>query len=279
MKRFILSSVMVIALLLNLLVISTFAFTPVGDVNIAKATPTIDGVLSAGEYPESGHVLINQENATTKGWAGAPNFPANTYIDIYFACDETNLYIAGHVTDPAVKTSVSRDYTGDAFQISLNVGNVFKSKDASSRAIFYSWGLQKDNMIDVVRQESKRDDVFMDAGKGALTDKGWDFEVALSWEQLIEDAEAKSGATVDFEGGKTKIGMLLCYLDYNANGALAYAFGTPKTDTMAFDPDNFGASLLVPNMKEENPKTNDALVAVLALAAVAGTAIVVSKKR
>ena len=45
------------ASMLSCLVLATAAaaYTPVGNVSVPKATPTIDGTINDGEYPESGH--------------------------------------------------------------------------------------------------------------------------------------------------------------------------------------------------------------------------------
>ncbi|MBE6724589.1 MAG: hypothetical protein E7576_05225, partial [Ruminococcaceae bacterium] len=160
-------------------------YKAVGEVSVPYATPTIDGVISEGEYPEIGKVVLNQSNLTSLGWVG--EVPAENSIDLYYAWDKDNFYLAGNVTDPAFAYSDIGQYNMDAFQVSLNIANVFKTDEGYDRAIFYSWGLQEEGTIDVIRQESANNDTIFEVGKGQKTDTGWCFEVPLSLEMLAED--------------------------------------------------------------------------------------------
>ncbi|MBE6724765.1 MAG: carbohydrate-binding protein, partial [Ruminococcaceae bacterium] len=160
-------------------------YKAVGEVAVPYATPEIDGVVSEGEYPEEGKVILNQSNMTALGWVG--EVPAENSIELYYAWDKDNFYLAGNVTDPAFEYSNPGQYDMDAFQVSLNIGNVFKTDEGFDRAIFYSWGLQEEGTIDVIRQESANNDTIFEVGKGQKTDTGWCFEVPLSLEMLAED--------------------------------------------------------------------------------------------
>ncbi len=46
------------------------AFAPVGNVSVPYATPKVDGVINADEYPVEGRIVIDQSNATASGWMG-----------------------------------------------------------------------------------------------------------------------------------------------------------------------------------------------------------------
>ena len=216
-------------------------FAPVGEVKVPFATPTVDGVINAGEYPTDA-LIIDASNATAGGWVG--EVPAANSIELYYAWDNTNLYISGNVTDPAFTTSTDGAYDGDSFQVSLNVNNIFETVDASSRAIFYSWGVQDDGTIDVIRQESAINDTIADTGMGAVTDKGWVFEVALPLEILAEDASLKSGEDIVIEAG-TNIGGLFCYLDKDDVMALINAYATSATETVGWDPAAHGLTFVL----------------------------------
>jgi len=217
------------------------SFAPVGNVTVPFATPTVDGVIGAGEYPNAA-LIIDASNATAGGWVG--EVPAANSIELYCAWDADNLYISGNVTDPVFNTSTEGAYDGDSFQVSLNVNNIFETVDASSRAIFYSWGVQDDGTIDVIRQESAVNDTITDAGMGAVTDKGWAFEVALPIEMLAEDASLKSGEDIVIEAG-TSIGGLFCYLDKDDIMALINAYATSATETVGWDPAAHGLTFVL----------------------------------
>ena len=216
-------------------------FAPVGEVKVPFATPTVDGVINAGEYPNAA-LVIDASNATAGGWVG--EVPAANSIELYCAWDADNLYISGNVTDPVFNTSTEGAYDGDSFQVSLNVNNIFETVDASSRAIFYSWGVQDDGTIDVIRQESAVNDTIADAGMGAVTDKGWAFEVALPIAMLAEDASLKSGEDIVIEAG-TNIGGLFCYLDKDDIMALINAYATSATETVGWDPAAHGLTFVL----------------------------------
>ncbi len=218
-------------------------YAPVGEVSVPYATPEIDGVLSEGEYPESGKVTLNkaQGNLTALGWVG--EVPAENSIDLYCAWDKDNFYLAGNVTDPAFEYSEIGQYNMDAFQVSLNIANVFKTDEGFDRAIFYSWGLQEEGTIDVIRQESANNDTIFEVGKGQKTDTGWCFEVPLSLEMLAEDAYLKGGEEAIPEPGMP-IGGLFCYLDHDDIGSLINAFGTSSDEVMGWDPDAHGITFM-----------------------------------
>ncbi len=227
------------------------AFAPVGNVSVPYAAPKVDGVINADEYPADGKVIIDASNATAGGWLG--EVPAANSIELYCAWDDTNFYLAGNVTDPAFTYSTDGAYDGDSFQVSLNVNNVFKTDDASSRAIFYSWGVQEDGKIDVIRQESSLDDTITDTGMGAKSDKGWTFEVALPLEILAEDASLKSGEDIAIEAG-TSIGGLFCYLDKDETNTLINAYATSAAETVGWDPAAHGLTFVfAEEVVEETP--------------------------
>jgi hypothetical protein len=228
----------IIAALMIAAPMTVFAFAPVGDISVPFGTPKIDGVIDQGEW--SAKTIVDQSNATAQGWQG--EVPAGLKIDFYYTWDTTNLYLAGAITDPTFFYAASGDNygSGDAFQISLNLGQVFKSTDASSRAIFYSIGCLEDGTVDVMRQESNDNVLLNDLGFSKKTDTGWQFEVALPWATLVQDAGDKSGATIPAVDAGFKIGGLICYMDHDDAGTLVNCFFTSNAEPGGWDPDVFG---------------------------------------
>lgn len=229
MKKFLRTAA---ASVLACLVLATAAaaYTPVGNVSVPKATPTIDGTIKDGEYPKSGHIVLNAENMSAEGWLGE----VTASVDLYAAWDKDNFYLAGKVHDSTFcYTDNAEGYNGDAFQVSLNIDNIFKSSEYD-RAIFYSWGLQADGTISVMRQESANNGLIENAGKGQKTEDGWEFEVALPLATMSDDAYQKANQDAIVEPGMP-IGGLFCYLDHTEEGGgVANAFGT-FTDPTAPD--------------------------------------------
>lgn len=291
MKKFLTLSLA--ALMVAGMSLSAAAFAPVGNVSVPYATPKVDGVINADEYPAEGKVVIDQNNATAGGWLG--EVPAANSIELFCAWDDNNFYLAGNITDPEFNyTTNAEGYNGDAFQVSLNVDNVFKTADASSRAIFYSWGLQENGAVDVMRQESANNGLITGAGKGQKTDKGWCFEVALSLEMLAEDVINKAGTDAIVEPGMP-IGGLFCYLDHDAAGGLVNAYATSATETVGWDPAAHGLTFVFAEEVVETeteaevvdevveapaaPQTFDAGIIAAVAAIVSAAGYTVSKKR
>lgn len=243
----------IIAALMIAAPMTVFAFAPVGDISVPYGTPTIDGNLAQGEWSEKNKIVVDQKNASAEGWMG--EVPAGTKIDFYYTWDKDNLYLAGIITDPTFFYSASGDnYNGDAFQISLNLGQIFKTADFE-RAIFYSWGCLEDGTVDVFRQESMDNIVINDVGFSKKLDTGWQFEVAMPWSTLVKDAADKQGTTVTVDAG-LRIDALISYMDADDTGARINCFATNKTTTVGWDPDSFGITLNLAAKVEAAPVTD-----------------------
>ena len=266
------------------------AMEAVGDVSVPYGTAVIDGNIDADEWKDAAVIPFNGD--TAKAWAGA--VPADFSTDVKALWDETGLYLAGEITDSTFMASTEGQYNGDAFQFSIDLGQVFYGT-TESRAIFYSFGCWDGNTM-VQRQESKNDAVVNNGDgveiKTTKTSDGWSFELMLSWDMLAEDAELKSGKTVDVAEG-TKLNMLICYLDKDTAGNVINAFGTTLTDEgTAFDwgPNDHGITLTLaaPVVVEDTPteeggatapQTADAAsIAIFAVAASAAALVVFRKK-
>jgi len=182
--------------------LSASAFAPVGNVSVPYATPKVDGVISADEYPAEG------------------------------------------------------------------------------RVVFYSWGLQENGAVDVMCQESANNGLIAGAGKGAKTDKGWCFEVALNLEMLAEDVSLKANIDAIVEAGMPI-------------GGLVNAYATSATETVGWDPAAHGLIFVFAEEVVETeaevvdevveapaaPQTFDTGIIAAVAVAVAAAGYAVSKKR
>lgn len=263
-----------VALILTAIPMTVYAFAPIGAINVPFGTPVIDGDLTQGEWSENNKIVVDANTATAEGWTG--EVPAGLKIDFYYTWDNDFLYFAGNITDPAVMYSASGDnYNGDAFQISLNLGQVFKTAE-HERAIFYSWGALEDGTVDIFRQESMDNIVLEDVGFSKLNATGWQFEVKLPWTTLVQDVADKQGTNLTVEPG-LKIDALICYLDHDDTGALANAFFTSNATPGGWDPDLFGINLTLlakpePVAETEAPAVEEAPAAETPAAGEAPTA-------
>jgi len=188
-----------------LMTLSVSAFEPIGDVAAAALTPTIDGTVKADEWAGATKTVLNGSNMAS--WSG--EIAEDFSVDLYTAWDDTNLYVAGVVTDSTLTPSATGDYGGDAFQISLSVGQLV---DANTKGAFYSFGFSDGGTNDVVVQECPAGGSISQAVKNTTGDNGWSFEVALPWARLASDAKDLSGSDFTAAAG-AKVDALFCYLD------------------------------------------------------------------
>ena len=289
-KSTLLAAVLSATVVASALAPNVSAMKAVGDVSVPYGTAVIDGKINADEWKDAAVIPFNGD--TAKAWAGA--VPADFSTDVKALWDETGIYLAGEITDSTFMASTEGQYNGDAFQFSIDLGQVFFGTD-NSRAIFYSFGCWDGNTM-VQRQESSNDAVVNDGDgveiKTSSTSGGWSFELMLSWDMFAEDAELKSGEAVDVAEG-TKLNMLICYLDKDSTGAVVNAFGTTLTDEgTAFDwgPNDHGITLTLaaPVVVEDAPaeeggatapQTADAVsIAIFAVAASAAALVIFKKK-
>lgn len=95
--------------------------------------PTVNG---------TGAGVVNFSSATAKAWVGAVPGDFNTDVKVFW--DEKGLYLAGEVVDSTFVASNEGSYDGDAFQVSIDLGQTFYDTD-NDRAIFYSFGCNETN--------------------------------------------------------------------------------------------------------------------------------------
>lgn len=259
---------------------SVSAMSAVGNVNVPYGTPKIDGTISKGEWNSA--VKVNFSSKTAKAWSGS--IPADFNTDVKVLWDEKGIYFAGEFVEPTLKASSEGKYDGDAFQVSLDMGQYFATTD-ESRAIFYSWGLNETKPM-IQRQESKNNAVMYDGDGCSIktwkTDKGWAFEAMLTWDTLKNDANLKSGKTFDPAAG-FKLNAMFCYMDKDDSGKVVSAFGTTLTgDDVKYDwgPKDHGITFTLAAKKTTSttaPATADPTLILMVVSA--ASAIVVAKRK
>lgn len=213
---------------------SSAAMKAVGDVSVPYGKPVIDGTIKADEWASA--VTVTLDSSNMKAWQN--KIPADFKAVVKALWDETGLYLCGEVTDSTFGYSKAGGYSGDAFQVSLDMGQVMAGT-TENRAIFYSWGCYEGTAL-VQRQESKNNAVVNDGTDGLAiktvkADKGWRFEACLTFAMLKNDIKLKSGKDVSVAAG-LKINAMFCYLDRTSDGKAVAMFGTTKTDeAVAYD--------------------------------------------
>lgn len=199
---------------------------------------TLDGDVSDWQSNNFKRYDIDQYNLDP--WVGTVN--EDWSINLWFSADAQYLYIAFKINDKTVLPSDDGGYNGDAFQIQLDFNGWAAETEQFDRAVFYSFGLQEDNTIDMTVQciygdaasdvsytmasddeeEFKEGDV-KGVTKAAEDGSGWYAEFAISWQTLYNDISNKllndELPVPAWTGGQDEISlnMLICYLDHNVD--------------------------------------------------------------
>lgn len=292
-------------LLLSLLVPTALAVdmtAPVGDVEIAYGTPTVDGQMDASEWLYK--TVLSDENMKGVWQAGFVSVPEDANIDLYFMWDADNLYVCFDVydTSPCYYTEWAWN-GGDNIQFFLDLGPSLIDQTLKDQETLQG---RYGPMFAVAPQvtdanntpgamlythqyvtSSAEDDILSLNGFPcgfSLTNDGWIAEIAIPWTMLREDMIAKVDTDVPIEAG-TELNALLVYWDYNTSRAVHQYYGTTKTGystQFGWHPEEFGIHMTLLKKEEvtENqdqtpadpdtpaPDTADLLVSAVMLTAV-----------
>ena len=227
---------------------------------VEETKPDIDAVISLqdvlvldgdlGDWLTNNWIPIWQKEFDASNldpWVGDPE-PGEGFT-MYTTCDSEYVYMAFEVHDPTPTYSDDGTYSGDAFQIQLDLGGLCAQSGEFERGIFYSFGMQKDGTMDVsvqcIYQDLASDLSYVMASddspewregevKGVTREKedgsGWVAEFAISWETLIRDVISKVGykniADLGLTTDNIKAVMLVCYIDREGNDGITGAWGT-----------------------------------------------------
>jgi hypothetical protein len=213
---------------------------------------TLDGDVS--DWQNGGFTRYDIDKYNLDPWLGEVD--ENWSINLWFSADAQYLYIAFKINDKTVLPSDDGLYNGDAFQIQLDFNGWAAETENFERAVFYSFGLQEDNTVDMTVQciygdaastidytmASDDDPEFREgevkgATKAAEDGSGWYAEFAISWQTLYNDISNKllndELPVPEWTGGEDKVSlnMLICYLDHNvtedgSDAGIVGAWGT-----------------------------------------------------
>ncbi len=199
---------------------------------------TLDGDVSDWQaYPDV-FKRYDIDKYNLDAWVGEVD--ENWSINMWFGADAEFLYIAFKINDSDVTYSDDNSYSGDAFQIQLDFNGWAAATEGYNRAVFYSFGLQEDNTVDITVQcidgdDASTIDYYMasddeaewadgtvkGATKAAEDGSGWYAEFAISWQTLYRDICTKLSEEElpEWKGGEDEIflNMLVCYLDHTSD--------------------------------------------------------------
>lgn len=194
----------------------------------------LDGDLS--DWDALGFVTTFFDANNLDAWYGEVG--NDNGFTLRMASDNRYVYFAFDVTDYELLYSDDDTYNGDAFQIQIDFNGWVASSQAFDRAVFYSFGLQRDGTMNVTVQCIRDDsassidykmasDDDSDWREGEIIgvtcvksdDTGWTAEFAISWETLYGDVAEKLESVEENMPGinlgydSVDLNMLICYID------------------------------------------------------------------
>ncbi|MBE6573878.1 MAG: hypothetical protein E7652_05745 [Ruminococcaceae bacterium] len=192
------------------------------DITMLDNAPVIDGEIEDNGMWSEPAVHSNE----TAGYFWAHN-EMTSEAKIYFAYTSTNFYFAADITDNdkssgmVCSTGYDNDdygFNGDVMTLMLDPLGVFE-RSSYQTTPWYHVGIYEDGTVGVYRTKVNDDDITASVtAKGALTDKGWRFEVAIPWTVIADDVSAitNDGLTFNYEdlykeGSVTRASLM--YLD------------------------------------------------------------------
>ena len=262
MKKFF-AMLVVAAMLASLCALTANAAVDESEWNaFGEVTATYDADLSTkikldgdvSDWQKGGFQRYDIDKFNLDPWSGEVD--EDWSINLWFSADAQYLYIAFKINDKTVLYSDDGLYNGDAFQIQLDFNGWAAATENFERAVFYSFGLQEDNTVDMTVQciytdgasqidytmasddeEEWREGEVKGVTKAAEDGSGWFAEFAISWQTLYNDISNKllndELPVPEWTGGEDEVSlnMLICYLDHNvtedgSDAGIVGAWGT-----------------------------------------------------
>lgn len=169
----------------------------IGEIDCPYGTPIVDGVIDASEGWSVAQYI---DKTNTDGcWGGEEVVITG---NIYRAWDEENLYIAADINIPEYTICTGEDdietdnvvgnrpgWNGDVFVYSVDpMQALLNSGFNNDAAPWYCFGLFEGGEVRTYRTHHNEAEITSEvAGKGAVTETGWRFEVALPWSVVCTD--------------------------------------------------------------------------------------------
>lgn len=305
-KAFLLLTVLMA--LLSALALSTSAATAIGEVKVPYATtaPTLDGVLSDGEW--TGAKTTFSKDTAVMYERHNKNYDESKFtytVDCYYAWDETYLYVAWEMKGSNMWFEIGN---GNYIRLYLDPGAQLLAfseaqQDDAKGAMFRAVAAVKSNATGTFGLQSLGiSNIAYTVGDGncglTLTDNGWIYENRIAWTDMAKSVAAKTGnadATVTPAAGYTlraqydslhviEAGKTQCFLTtsmvqdaakdiwhFSKNAAISLVLQAEAQEEVPSDPETPG--------DDTNPETGMNVVAPVVICAVAAAACVALTKK
>lgn len=183
----------------------------VGNINVPKSAPVIDGNINSGEGWSEGVYAYKDIMAT---FGNCNDILQSFYL--YYAFDENGLYYAADILDNSFVFSTGEDdldnvkndfniknenvygYNGDIFTFTMDPLGLFLENGYFGNSDYNAWysvGIFEGNICRMYRGHNRSGDITSEVKlQGHTTDEGWCFEAFVPWSFFVEDAEDMSFA-------------------------------------------------------------------------------------
>lgn len=229
--------------LLTLISIPTVSAKPDFEMVAQYGSPTVDGVISEGEYAAGSTYVMNAESASA--WVGEVGASSVTW---HFAWDEGGLYYAGTINDttPSYRGTDGYWVGIDCLEIAINPACAIPANE-SNEGIFFSFGATKQGDV-VAWRHNYLDGLVSNEITGAAKGhkKGSDsytIEVYIPWSLVCVEADCTIGGKTDLHIDTTAfvpengavLGVLPCAIDADTNENILAAYKFNGTDFIVKD--------------------------------------------
>ena len=236
-------------------------------------TPTVDGVISEGEYSEQSTCIMDAQSAAA--WVGDVG---DSRVTWHFAWDEGGLYYAGTINDttPSYRGEDGYWVGIDCLEIAINPAHAIPKND-SNEGIFFSFGATRKGKV-VAWRHNYLDGLVSDEITGAAKghkkgSDGYTIEVYIPWSLVIMETDCTIGGKTDLHIDTTAfvpengavLGVLPCAIDADEHEQILAAYKFNGTDflvrdfinlTLAGKPDPTTEQETTPAPETEQPTTD-----------------------
>lgn len=236
------------------------------DIEIKKFTPTMDGVISAGEYPDDSWFVLDKATAESYNGVWAGEMADGMQARYNFAWSPEGLYSVFEAVDTTPKHAESWDVHG------ATEGPAADGYQFNTGAIWITIGAYADGKL-AARNHFSTDEDNLDGivtGKATRDGDKFTIEAFIPWNKLV-DYDVAAG---------TKVPLLFTYMDRNDAGENCYK----NIDAAVWDGTTADTALVLadktyevpapeaPAEGTEAPKTSDTGI-MLALALVVASVV------
>lgn len=238
---------------------------PAGDVYVPRVTtpPTLDGILSDGEWKENTAFVLSDWNMKAVVTAGFVEVTPGWQGVYRFAWDDDYLYFAHEITDPTLTARIDGT-EGDYYRMYIDFGPTVLTGDMESTtqfAVCINQDAEGNKDTQALYFVGSAEAVIYTGEPGYYgisvdEEKNlWTFEGKLPWSDLLGLFEKNSGVKITPAAGLTATALVM-YVDFGEGYRQTGWFGSTITGYEAaawFGPEEYGINMIFVGENDEIP--------------------------